>query len=64
MPKLSETNPHLRTETQRREVIARAVISSCACEGIFVTAEDLFPSPPPSVLTTGPSLPTPEPREG
>ncbi len=41
MPSLRDTNGHIRTKTQRKDSIARAVISSGACEGIFIMREDL-----------------------
>ena len=39
--KLSQTNPHIRTKAQRKEIIAKSVISSSACEGIKVERKDL-----------------------
>jgi len=38
---LSQTNDHLRDPEKRRRALIRSVLSSCAVEGIFLTARDV-----------------------
>ena len=41
MAKLTESNIYIKTKKQRKDKIARSVISSSACEGMIIKRSDL-----------------------
>lgn len=45
-PPLSQTNPHLRDPANRKRLIRRSVVTSCAVEGIKLNLDKKFPKKP------------------